>query len=59
MPTANEVYEAHEAGEPIEVSKHEATIELRKHGFTFAEFAAECGDKATYDAWEVLEWLGY
>jgi len=44
------------------ISKRRALHELKRHGHgaeVVAEFLKEMGDKDTYDAQEVLRWLGY
>jgi hypothetical protein len=47
----------------LRISKHRAFKELQKHHQTspddFAQFLADLGDHETYDAQEVLHWLGY
>lgn len=41
------------------VSRMEAKREIAKHGASWAEFLADCGDLQEYDGATVLEWLGY
>lgn len=41
------------------VSKQVAIREVRKHGASVQEFLQDLGDRAEYDGWQVLEWLGY
>ena len=49
-----------DSNEPIIVSRSQALTELHKHGIDdIADFLVEVGDKTTYTAKEVLEWLGY
>ena len=60
-----------ESAEGIEITRERALQELERHGFdqtpagreAQAEmvegFLAELGDRETYDAQAVLEWLGY
>lgn len=49
-----------ESAQGVIITKMRAILELRRHGvIEIAEFFADCGDRATYDAGEVLAWLGY
>ena len=49
-----------DSNEPIIVSRSQALTELHKHGIDdIAAFLVEVGDKTTYTAQEVLDWLGY
>lgn len=60
--TSNDAYEAHEDGEPIMIESNAADRMLRDHGQTLDAFAFETGTPANngqYDAWAILEWLGY
>lgn len=47
----------------VRISQERALQELRRHGLNSIEdtqtFFAECGQRATYRAQAVLEWLGY
>ena len=51
------------SAEGEQISKKRALHELKRHGHedpkSVAQFLAEMGDKETYDAQEVLRWLGY
>lgn len=42
-----------------EISRDKAMLECRKHNVSFAELAGELGDHQTYQARDVLIWLGY
>ncbi|MCL4068166.1 hypothetical protein M3484_16465 [Pseudomonas sp. GX19020] len=52
-----------ESAEGVIITKARALRELQRHGIfreeDIAEFLADCGDKAAYDAGDVLRWLGY
>lgn len=52
-----------ESAEGITITKARALKELARHGVDhpsdLAQFIADCGDRAEYDAQEVLGWLGY
>lgn len=41
------------------VTKREVIRELRKHDAMLSEFLLCKGDHEEYDAWDVLQWLGY
>lgn len=44
----------------LTITKERALLELKKHCIDdIQSFLDECGDCATYDAGEVLAWLGY
>ena len=44
----------------ITISRERACQELKAHGLVdFKEFFDELGDKETYSAQDVLDWLGY
>jgi hypothetical protein len=51
------------SAEGLHISKKRALQELKNHGHedpkSIAQFLADMGDKETYDAQEVLIWLGY
>lgn len=47
-----------EATEAV-VTQAEAKREVTRHHCDWAEFVADCGDRATYTGSEVLGWLGY
>lgn len=52
----------YDSAEGLTISKKRALHELKRHGQgeeAIAEFLAELGDRETYDAQEVLRWLGY
>ena len=51
----------YDSAEDVEITKDRAYQELKKHGVEgdWSLFLSEMGDSATYDAQEVLEWLGY
>lgn len=50
----------YESAEEITITRSRAFNELNNHGVvTYDEFLNEMGDKDTYDAQEVLAWLGY
>jgi hypothetical protein len=52
-----------ESAEGVEISKERAIEEICLHGMQaesdIAEFLADCGDRETYQASSILEWLGY
>jgi hypothetical protein len=52
-----------ESAEGVEITKERAIQEIYNHGLNsesdIAEFLADCGDRETYQATSVLEWLGY
>lgn len=52
-----------ESAEGVTISRRRALQELRTHGCDDAEsidlFLAECGSHDTYNAGDVLRWLGY
>ena len=41
------------------VTREQAMREIRRHGLAWADFTADCGDRATYRGHVVLGWLGY
>ncbi|NPD15050.1 hypothetical protein HOY34_07510 [Xinfangfangia sp. D13-10-4-6] len=51
------------SAEGILISRERAFEELARHGLhdpaSREEFLGDCGDHATYDAGDVLRWLGY
>ena len=52
----------YESAEDLTITRSRAFKELADHGLPASEydlFLAEVGDKETYDAQEVLHWLGY
>lgn len=53
----------YESAGGIRISKARALRELARHGLTDAEsiaaFYADCGERDSYLATRVLEWLGY
>lgn len=65
--TSMDAYEAHEEGEPIELSRRAAFQLCRAHGIDpdASDFETEVPALrvtqagATFDAWRVLQWLGY
>lgn len=49
-----------ESAQGVTITKARALLELRRHGvIEIADFFADCGERDTYDAGEVLAWLGY
>ena len=59
--STNQIYmDYYESAEEITITRSRAFNELDNHGVvTYDEFLNEMGDKDTYDAQEVLAWLGY
>ena len=59
--STNQIYmDYYESAEEITITRSRAFNELDNHGvITYDEFLNEMGDKDTYDAQEVLAWLGY
>ena len=54
--------EYYESAENLTISRSRAIKELEGHGLPVSEyelFFAEVGDEETYNAQEVLRWLGY
>jgi hypothetical protein len=51
----------YESADGVQITHERAIQELRKHGLLedVAGFYEECGRRETYDAQEVLQWLGY
>jgi len=50
----------YETAENLTITKQRAIQELAKHGIDdTSEFFNDLGNKATYQAQTVLEWLGY
>jgi hypothetical protein len=48
------------SAEGITISKGRAKLEVSGiHGLEWLDFIAEVGERETYDAQEVLRWLGY
>jgi hypothetical protein len=48
-----------ESAKGVTVTKARAIRELAKHGADTSEFFAEVGERETYQAEEVMNWLGY
>ena len=49
-----------ESAEGVTITKARAIQELKKHGvLNVQEFFDDEGERDTYDAWDVLSWLGY
>ncbi|MBJ2153179.1 hypothetical protein [Paracoccus sp. IB05] len=52
-----------ESAEGVIVTRARALLELQRHGVfraeDIAEFLFDCGDLESYDAGDVLRWLGY
>tara|TARA_Y100000015_G_scaffold3006_1_gene2812 strand:+ start:195 stop:350 length:156 start_codon:yes stop_codon:yes gene_type:complete len=48
-----------DSAEGFIISQERAVIEVEKHHASVADFFADMGEKLTYDAQEVLAWLGY
>ena len=52
--------EYYDSAEDITISRERACQELKAHGLVdLKEFFDELGDKETYLAQDVLDWLGY
>jgi len=50
----------YESAEGETITRARALAELHAHGCDdIADFLVECGDRETYDAQVVLQWLGY
>jgi len=53
----------YKSAEGVIISKERAIKELSKHGsddeLSMAQFFAELGEEDTYNATDVLDWLGY
>lgn len=49
----------YESAKGIQISKARAVAEINRHGCDANEFFADCGEKETYRAQSVLDWLGY
>jgi hypothetical protein len=51
----------YESAEGVQITRERALQELEKHGVLLDVdlFFEECGRRETYDAQEVLQWLGY
>lgn len=54
----------YESAEDVQISRKRALKEIGAHGHYLctmdaAQFFEECGDRESYDAQEVLNWLGY
>ena len=53
-------YEYYDSAEGIMISRERTCQELKAHGLVdLKEFFDELGDKETYPAQDVLDWLGY
>lgn len=52
-----------ESAEGVQISRQRALKEIADHGLTGADdlddFYDVCGDQESYDAGDVLRWLGY
>lgn len=59
MFTVEDAFEASSDRDPILVSRAWAETQARRHGVAMGDLTAELGDRAEYDAAEVLGWLGY
>ena len=53
------IMDYYESAEGYTISKERAKKEIAKHGSSWSEFLEDVGDNASYDAQEVLSWLGY
>ena len=52
--------EYYDSAEDIMISRERTCQELKAHGLVdLKEFFDELGDKETYSAQDVLDWLGY
>jgi hypothetical protein len=49
----------YESAKGLVLSKKRAIIEVRNHGSSVPEFLKDLGDRESYKATEVLQWLGY
>lgn len=50
----------YESAKEVQITQGRAFKELSNHGINhYDEFLQECGNKAFYDAQEVLDFLGY
>ena len=57
--TADEIFKAAAEGDPIIVARTAAQRWIQHHDMVWAEFLEDCGDRPSYEANEVLEWMGY
>lgn len=49
----------YESAKGLEISRSRALREVRAHGSDAGEFLADMGDRESYRAQRVLDWLGY
>jgi hypothetical protein len=49
----------YESAKGLVISKKRAIDEVVEHGVSVPEFLKDLGDRETYKATEVLQWLGY
>jgi hypothetical protein len=49
----------YESAKGLTISKKRAIDEVVEHGVSVPEFLKDLGDRETYKATEVLQWLGY
>jgi hypothetical protein len=49
----------YESAEGEKITKARAIQEVNRHGCNVAEMFTDIGERDTYDAQEVLDWLGY
>jgi hypothetical protein len=56
-----EIMSYYESAEDMEISRARALDEIERHGATpdLVDFFREYGRKASYNAQDVLDWLGY
>ena len=60
--TSEEAYEAHQYGDPIMVDHDAAAKICRDHDADMGDYVTEQENgqvHPTYDAWDILGWLGY
>lgn len=57
--TGEQALQAHEDGDPITVNYAMAVEIAEQHGATAEEMEEGIGQSKSYDAWDVLAWLGY
>jgi hypothetical protein len=53
------VSDYYESAEDTVISKERAKREVEKHSCSWDEFLEDVGERDSYDAQEVLAWLGY
>lgn len=53
------MYTTYEEAREARVTREQARREIEKHGCSWADFLAECGDHPIYRGAVVLDWLGY